>query len=231
MKVIGINGSARMDGNTALIIREVFSELEKNGIETELVQLAGLHIRLCRFCMGESCMACRGRQACVFRDDDFFGVYEKIKAAEGIILGSPVYGADITAIMRNFLDRMGMVSVLNPELLRHKVGAAVSAVRRCGGLTTVDALNHLMLFKEMIVVGSNYWNIVYGRDPGDVLNDSEGMENMRNLGQNMAWLLQRLYPAGRKAPHVSRRCRGARKRRPAPVPDGKKYFALNQKCP
>lgn len=197
MKVIGINGSARMDGNTALIIREVFSELEKNGIETELVQLAGLLIRPCRFCMGESCMACRGRQACVFRDDDFFGVYEKIKAAEGIILGLPVYGADITAIMRNFLDRMGMVSVLNPELLRHKVGAAVSAVRRCGGLTTVDALNHLMLFKEMIVVGSNYWNIVYGRDPGDVLNDSEGMENMRNLGQNMAWLLQRLYPAGR----------------------------------
>lgn len=166
MKVIGINGSARMDGNTALIIREVFSELEKNGIETELVQPAGLHIRPCRFCMGESCMACRGRQACVFRDDDFFGVYEKIKAAEGIILGSPVYGADITAIMRNFLDRMGMVSVLNPELLRHKVGAAVSAVRRCGGLTTVDALNHLMLFKEMIVVGSNYWNIVYGRDLG-----------------------------------------------------------------
>lgn len=85
-----------------------------------------------------------------------------------------------------------MVSVLNPEILRHKVGAAVSAVRRCGGLTTVDTLNHLMLFKEMIVVGSNYWNIVYGKDPGDVLHDEEGMENMRNLGQNMAWLLKKL---------------------------------------
>lgn len=192
MKVLGINGSARKDGNTAMIIRAVFSELERHGIETELIQLTEKELKPCRFCMGHSCMACQGKQTCVFKDDDFCAIYEKIKSADGLILGSPVYGADITAIMRNFLDRVGMVSVLNPEILRHKVGAAVSAVRRCGGLTTVDTLNHLMLFKEMIVVGSNYWNIVYGKDPGDVLHDEEGMENMRNLGQNMAWLLKKL---------------------------------------
>lgn len=192
MKVLGINGSSRKDGNTALIINMVFEELNKNNIETELIQLTEKNIEPCKFCMGNKCMACKGRKKCVFENDDFYEIYEKIKEADGIIFGSPVYGADITSIMKTFIDRVGMVSVLNPEILRHKVGAGVSAVRRCGGLTTVDALNHFMLFKEMIVVGSNYWNIVYGKDVGDVLQDKEGIENMKNLGQNMAWLLKKL---------------------------------------
>ncbi|MBD5296148.1 MAG: flavodoxin family protein [Bacteroides sp.] len=112
--------------------------------------------------------------------------------ADGIILGSPVYSADVSAKMKAFLERGGVIVATNPGILRHKVGAAVAAVRRGGGMTTVDTMNHFMLNKEMIVVGSTYWNMVYGKDIGDVLNDEEGMANMKNLSENMAWLLNQL---------------------------------------
>lgn len=112
--------------------------------------------------------------------------------ADGIILGSPVYSADVSAKMKAFLERVGVVVATNPGLLRHKVGAAVAAVRRGGGMTTADTMNHFMLNKEMIVVGSTYWNMVYGKNIGDVLSDDEGMANMSNLGENMAWLIKRL---------------------------------------
>lgn len=95
--------------------------------------------------------------------------------------------------MKNFIDRLGIASLGNPKVLCRKPGIAVSAVRRAGGMAAVDALNHFMLFREMLVVGSTYWNMVYGRDVGDDLRDDEGMANMRNLGQNMAWLLKKLH--------------------------------------
>lgn len=97
--------------------------------------------------------------------------------------------------MKAFLDRGGVVVATNPELLKHKVGASVAAVRRAGGMTAVDTMNHFMLNKEMIVVGSTYWNMVYGREIGDVMNYEEGMANMRNLGQNMTWLINNLKKA------------------------------------
>lgn len=112
--------------------------------------------------------------------------------ADGIILGSPVYSADVSAKMKAFLERAGVVVATNPGLLRHKVGASVAAVRRGGGMTTVDTMNHFMLNKEMIVVGSTYWNMVYGKNVGDVINDDEGMANMRNLGENMSFILKRI---------------------------------------
>ena len=187
MKVIGINGSSRRDGNTAIIIRTVFEALEKEGIETRLIQLADYDISPCR-----GCFACKGRGNCVFENDGFAGIFSQMTEAEGIILGSPVYSADVSAKMKAFLERGGVIVATNPGLLRHKVGAAVAAVRRGGGMTTVDTMNHYMLNKEMIVVGSTYWNMVYGKNIGDVLNDDEGMTNMRNLGENMAWLIKRL---------------------------------------
>lgn len=187
MKVIGINGSARKDGNTAIIIGKVFEELTKEGIETELIQLADYDIQPCR-----GCFACKGRGDCVFAKDGFTEIFSRMVDAVGIILGSPVYSADVSAKMKAFLERAGVVVATNPGLLRHKVGAAVTAVRRGGGMTTVDTMNHFMLNKEMIVVGSTYWNMVYGKDIGDVLTDNEGMANMRNLGENMAWLIKRL---------------------------------------
>lgn len=187
MKVIGINGSARKDGNTALIIRKVFEELNKEGIETELIQLADYVILPCR-----GCFACKGRGNCVFTNDGFAEIFNRMLGADGIILGSPVYSADVSAGMKAFLERGGVVVATNPGLLRHKVGASVAAVRRGGGMTTVDTMNHFMLNKEMVVVGSTYWNMVYGRNPGDVLTDDEGMANMRNLGQNMSFILKKL---------------------------------------
>lgn len=183
MKVIGINGSSHKEGNTAIIINTVFEELNKAGIETELIQLADIDIQPCR-----ACFACKGHDNCVFKGDVFCDVFNRIVKADGIILGSPVYSADVSSKM-TFLDRGGVVVATNPGLLRHKVGASVAAVRRAGGMTAVDTMNHFMLNKEMIVVGSTYWNMVYGKNVRDVFNDEEGIANMRNLGQNMAWIL------------------------------------------
>lgn len=187
MKVIGINGSARRDGNTALIIGKVFEELNKEDIETELIQLADYEIQTCR-----GCFACKGRSNCAFAKDGFAEIFSRMVEADGIILGSPVYSADVSARMKAFMERGGVVVATNPGLLRHKVGASVAAVRRGGGMTTVDTMNHFMLNKEMIVVGSTYWNMVYGKNIGDVRNDDEGIANMRNLGENMAWLIKQL---------------------------------------
>lgn len=187
MKVIGINGSSRKDGNTAIIVGKVFDELNKEGIETELIQLADYEIQPCR-----GCFACKGRGNCVFTKDGFTEIFSRMVEADGIILGSPVYSADVSAKMKAFLERGGVVVATNPGLLRHKVGAAVAAVRRGGGMATVDTMNHFMLNKEMIVVGSTYWNMVYGKNAGDVINDDEGMANMRNLGENMSFILKRI---------------------------------------
>ena len=192
MKVIGINGSSRKDGNTALLIRTVFGKLEEKGIETELMQLPDVTIKPCRLCEGETCLACMKAGRCVFQDDDFHLLYEKITEADGLVLGSPVYGADITSKMKVFIDRLGIASLGNDKVLKHKPGVAVAAVRRAGGMAAVDTLNHFMLFREMIVVGSTYWNMVYGKDIGDATGDDEGMANMRNIGENMAWLLRRI---------------------------------------
>ncbi len=188
MKVVGINGSSRKDGNTALLIKTVFEELHKAGIDTELIQLAEADIQPCK-----ACFACRGKGNCVCTGDAFCDIFRRMAEADGILLGSPVYSADVSAKMKAFLERGGVVVATNPGLLRHKVGASVAAVRRAGGMTTVDTMNHFMLNKEMLVVGSTYWNMVYGREIGDVSKDEEGLANMRNLGQNMAWLLNRLH--------------------------------------
>lgn len=187
MKVVGINGSARRDGNTAIIIHTIFEELNKKGVETELIQLADDDIEPCR-----ACFACKGKGNCVFRKDGFAEIFSKMIESDGIILGSPVYSADVSSRMKALLDRGGVVAATNPGILKHKVGVAVAAVRRAGGMTAVDTMNHFFLNKEMIVVGSTYWNMVYGREIGDVLKDDEGIANMRNLGQNMASIMSKL---------------------------------------
>jgi multimeric flavodoxin WrbA len=187
MKVIGINGSARRNGNTSILIKTVFEELEKNNIKTEMVQFAQNVIEPCK-----GCFACKDKENCIYHRDIFHDTFQKMVEADGIILGSPVYSADVSANMKAFLERAGVVVATNPGLLRHKVGASVAAVRRGGGLTAVDTMNHFLLNKEVIVVGSTYWNMVYGKNIGDVLQDDEGMVNMRNLGENMAWLMKEL---------------------------------------
>lgn len=185
MKVLAINSSARKDGNTAILIDHVFQELNKAGIETELVQLAGQIIEPCK-----ACRACQGMKNCVHKKDTFCNTFEKMVEADGILLGSPVYTANVSANMQAFLERAAVVCDMNPGLFTHKAGAAVTAARRGGALQAVDSMNHFFLNHEMYVVGSVYWNMAYGRLPGDVLKDQEGLDNMRNLGRNMAYLMK-----------------------------------------
>lgn len=187
MKVLAINSSARKDGNTAILINTVLEELNKAGIETEMIQLAGNVIESCK-----ACWACGGQGNCVHRKDSFREVFEKMKEADGILLGSPVYSANVSANMQALLERAAVVADMNPGLFTHKGGAAVAAVRRGGAMQAVDTMNHFFLNHEMIVVGSTYWNMGYGQMPGDVQKDEEGLANMRNLGQNMSYLLNTL---------------------------------------
>lgn len=178
-----------MDGNTAILIRNVFTELEKEGIETELVQLSGKTIHGCLAC--RECSKNKDRR-CGQKNDFGNECIDKMVAADGILLGSPTYFADISPEMKALVDRAGYVAKANGNMFRRKVGAAVVAVRRAGAIHAFDSLNHLFLISEMIVPGSSYWNIGIGRAKGDVLNDAEGIETVRTLGRNMAWLLQKL---------------------------------------
>lgn len=185
MKVIAINGSARKDGNTAILINTIFEELNKAGIETEMIQLAGKGIEPCK-----ACFACGGQKNCVHRKDNFHSIFEKMMEADGILLASPVYSANVSANMQALLERSAVVADMNPNLFTHKVGASIAAVRRGGALQAIDTMNHFFLNHEMIVVGSTYWNMAYGQMPGDVLKDEEGLANMRNLGKNMAYITE-----------------------------------------
>lgn len=187
MKVIGINGSARADGNTAILIKRVFCELQKEGIETELVQLAGKRIHGCL-----ACRVCSVRKDGRCAQDDFGNeCLAKMADADGIILGSPTYVADVSPEIKALIDRACLVGRANGGMFRRKIGAGVVAVRRAGAIHAFDALNHFFLISEMIVPGSSYWNIGIGREKGEVENDREGMETMEVLGRNMAWLMKR----------------------------------------
>ncbi|HSH68870.1 MAG TPA: flavodoxin family protein [Deferrisomatales bacterium] len=193
MKVVAFNGSPRQGGNTEHLIRAVFAPLEAAGIETELVQLGGKTLRGCI-----ACMKCRERQdgRCAI-DSDLGNEYlAKMCAADGILLGSPTYFTDVTAEMKALIDRSGYVALGNGGLFRRKVGAAVVAARRGGATHAFDTLNHLFLINQMVIPGATYWNLGYGLHPGDVEEDPEGLANMRNLGENMAWLLQAIAASG-----------------------------------
>jgi multimeric flavodoxin WrbA len=192
MRVIAFNGSARAHGNTADLIEAALHELRAAGIETETYALSGKQIRGCT-----ACMRCRENKdrRCAVSGDVVNECIEKMLAADGILLGSPTYFADVSAELKALIDRAGMVAKVNEDMLRRKLGAAVVAVRRAGAVHAFDTINHFFLIGEMIVVGSSYWNLGIGRQPGDVQGDEEGLETMRHLGQNMAWLLKRLHSA------------------------------------
>jgi multimeric flavodoxin WrbA len=189
MKVVAFNGSPRREGNTARMIRRVFAALEAEGIETELVQVGGQIMRGCLACY--QCGAKKDRR-CVQADDQVNDCIQKMIAADGIILGSPTYFSDVTSEMKALIDRAGFVLRHNGNLLRRKVGAAVVAVRRGGEIHAFDSINHFFLINEMVVPGSIYWNMGFGRNPGDVEKDEEGMKTMTALGENMAWVLKKL---------------------------------------
>jgi len=190
MKVLAFNGSGRKDGNTYLLLKYVLAELEAEGIKTELVQMAEqAPIQGCVACY--KCME-RKDMKCAIESDPFNDYFEKISQADGILLGSPVYFSDITAGMKALIERCGLVARANGNLLRRKVGAGVIAVRRAGSNHALASINYLFLISEMIVPGSSYWNMGFGRNPGEVAQDAEGIQTMQTLGRNMAWLLNRI---------------------------------------
>ncbi len=189
LKVVAFNGSPRPDGNTGLLIRRVFQELEQAGIEVELIDMAGSRLRGCCACM--RCRTEKNRR-CALTDDPLNSWLAKMFEADGILLGSPTYFADITSELKALIDRAGYVGRGNGNLFRRKVGAAVVAARRAGAVHACDSINHFFLANEMIVPGSCYWNIAIGREKGEVEQDQEGINTMATLGQNMAWLMKRI---------------------------------------
>lgn len=181
MKVIAINGSPKPQGNTYLSLKTVCDELELQGIETEIIHVGNMEIKGCI-----SCQQCKEGH-CRFNDDKLREIADKVHAADGLLLGSPVYYASIAGTMKCFLDRLFYA---NHGRMRLKVGASVATLRRSGGVTTFDQLNNYFLISEMIVAPSYYWNAIHGGKPGEVLQDAEGISVLNNLANNMAWLLK-----------------------------------------
>ena len=192
MKVIAINGSARKDGNTAALIKHVFQELEKEGIQAEMVQLAGKPVHGCIVC--RKCFENKNRR-CAVTNDFVNECIQKMEEADGIILASPVYFANMTPELKALIDRSGFVSMANGGMFSRKAGAAVVAVRRAGAVHVFDSINHFFFITQMIVPGSSYWNIGHGREKGEVEKDEEGVQTMHTLGKNMAWLMKRISGA------------------------------------
>jgi len=190
MKVIAFNGSARKDGNTAILLNLVLDELRAEGVETEMYSLAGKPIQGCIACF--KCFEKKNRRCNVEKDiiNECIG---KMVEADGILLGSPTYFADVSAGMKALIERCGMVGRANSDMYRRKAGAAVVAVRRAGAVHVFNSLNYFFTINEMIIPGSTYWNIGLGRQAGEVNNDAEGVQTMKNLGKNMAWLLSRIH--------------------------------------
>lgn len=205
MKVVAINGSPHKEGNTYHALRVVGSKLEENGIEFEIIHVGNKAVRGCM-----ACGSCRRTQdeKCSITTDPLNEWIQTIKDADGIIISSPVYYSGVAGTMKSFLDRLFYVSLSNGGFFRHKVGAAVVAVRRSGGSSTLDALNHYLSYSEMMVATSSYWNIIHGTTPGEALQDGEGVQIMEVLGNNMAWQLKMremtkdTLPAPAKVPKV-----------------------------
>lgn len=186
MKVVAFNGSPKKEGNTYQAINIVASELEKEGIEVEIVHVGNKVIRGCL-----ACNACAKNKdgKCIVENDEVNLWIQKMNEADGIILGSPVHYSGIAGTMKSFLDRAFYVAS-GKGMLRHKVGASVVAVRRSGGTTTFNQLNNFINYAEMLMPSTNYWNVIHGTTPGEVLQDEEGVQIMRVLGKNMAWLMK-----------------------------------------
>jgi len=185
-KVILINGSPKAQGNTYQALKLVSDQLENEGISTEIIHIGNKNIRGCLAC--GACQINKNEKCAI--EDDVNEIIQKLKTADGIVIGSPVYYASIAGTMKSFLDRTFYVASANGGLFRHKVGASVVAVRRSGEVATFDHLNHYFTITEMFVASSNYWNVIHGRMPGEALQDEEGTQTMRVLAKNMAFLIK-----------------------------------------
>lgn len=188
MYVVAFNASPRKDGNTSRLIRYALEEIEKNGIRTELVHIGGTPIHGCIACM--KCFENQDLQ-CALKKDVVNECITKMIEADGIIIGSPTYFSDITPEAKALIDRAGFVSIANGGLFSRKAGAGIAAVRRAGAVAALDSINHLFGICDMFTVGSTYWNLGIGLEPGDVDADEEGIRTMRRLGENISWFISK----------------------------------------
>ena len=183
MKVLLINGSSRKEGCTFTALTEVAKSLEMNGIDTEIIHLGANAIRDC-----VGCGACKGNDnGCIFKDDIVNEIIEKAKTADGFIFGSPVYYAHPSGRILSLMDRLFYAGARH---FAFKPAAAIVSARRAGTTASIDAITKHFTINQMPVVSSNYWNLVHGNSPDDVKQDLEGLQIMRVLGENMAWLLK-----------------------------------------
>jgi len=190
MKVVAINGSARKGGNTAGMLKHAMAELNAEGIETELIELGAKPIQGCIACF--KCFENKDKH-CSVKTDKLNDLIDKIVEADGVLIGSPTYFANVSTNIKSLIDRAGMVAIANDHMFARKVGAAVVAVRRGGAIHVFNSINHLFFISQMIVPGSSYWNLGRGLNPGDVESDDEGLRTMEVLGKNMAWLLKKIH--------------------------------------
>jgi Multimeric flavodoxin WrbA len=187
MKILAFNGSPRTNGNTRQLIDICLKPLQEKGYDTEIIQVGGTLLHGC-----SACLSCRKTGQCIFKDDPINEWAEKIKTADAIILASPTYYANMTSEMKAFIDRTGYI--LGPTgILARKVGAPIVAARRGGAINTYNTLMAFFGINSMIVPMSSYWNLGIGREKGEVRKDEEGVRTMTNLGNNMAWLLEKLH--------------------------------------
>lgn len=189
MKAVAICGSSRKQGNTYQLLRTALDELEVQGVETEIIELSGKTVKGCIACY--SCFKNKDGK-CAVTTDCINDCLVKMKDADVILLGSPTYFADISPEIKAVIDRCGMVSRANDDMFKRKIGAGVIAVRRAGAIHALDSLNHFFLIGQMIIVGSSYWNIGIGREKGEVVDDAEGIQTMKTLGENIGWLLKQI---------------------------------------
>lgn len=193
MNVIGINGSPHGDGNTFTALSIAGEIFKQNRIDYEIFNVG---MKAVQGCTG--CNACgkNKNEECIFTKDVVNEGIQKIKNADGIILASPVHFSGIGGNMKSFLDRAFYVAGANEGLFRHKVAASLVAVRRSGGVTTVDQLNHYITYSEMVMATGNYWNVIHGRKVGEAEQDTEGAQAIEVTAENMVWLM-RLIENGR----------------------------------
>lgn len=190
MKVVAFNGSARKESNTALLIGEVFSQLEADGIETELINLRGSNLHGCLACF--ECFS-SPQEPCAIKNDNLNEYVEKMREADGIILGSPSYFANVSTEMKALIDRAGLLAFSDPGMLKHKVGASVAVARRIGSAQVLNQLNTFFSCFEMFTVNSSYPAMAIAQEASEALQDEMGIETMRTLGKNMSFLLKKLH--------------------------------------
>lgn len=191
MYAIAVNGSPRKGGNTETLLNEALGELNNAGWDTELVKVGGTAIRGCLACM--KCFETKDNQ-CATKKDKFNDIFLKMIKADAIILGSPTYFAAVSADLKALIERAGYVAYANNHAFAGKIGAAVVAVRRGGATHVYDTINHMFQMSRMVIPCSTYWNMGFGLDKGDVLEDEEGLANMRHLGKSIAWLGKAIKP-------------------------------------